>query len=262
MSSTPPGKRWPTSRLRITTSSATACPARPARRRRAGASVAPPGCSIRAPATSIDATPSSFACVSARRCSASPRIDAIHVWPPRKRCDAIVAVASRRARPSTPARAPCGSRCRSAARPCRSRAMPLPVHAELRHMPGSSSPDRCTGIAHVGRQKAAVAADAQLGAELLHRRPAACASRSTSRRRAPARRSACATTRSCRCRPSSSLWMPWHSRHVTPECERRSVGGNRRLRRHHAVDHERHVVTAAAVLARRRCRDRGASARR
>ena len=27
------------------------------------------------------------------------------------------------------------------------RAMPLPVYALLRHMPGSSSPDRCTGIA-------------------------------------------------------------------------------------------------------------------
>jgi hypothetical protein len=37
--------------------------------------------------------------------------------------------------------------------------MPLPVHAELRHAPGLSSPDRCTGIAMSG-ESVAVAADA------------------------------------------------------------------------------------------------------
>ena len=86
----------------------------------------------------------------------SPRIEAIQVWPPRNRCDAIVFAPGSPFAPYSSAEA--GSRSmwqsmQSFFSTLSTRPMPLPFHAELRHMPGSSRPLRCTGMPMSGDRK-------------------------------------------------------------------------------------------------------------
>ena len=185
-----------------------------------------------------------------RRCSASPRIDG------HPRVTAEEAVRRDRAVPSRRARSrDAGSRsmwqsmqvfCSTLS----TRAMPLPVHAELRHMPGSSRPDRCTGIAHVGRQEAAVAADAQLGAERFDRDLLLVARdrrRVAERRRIDRRARPHVAAVAVLGRALDAVAQPARHAGVRAQIGRR----DRRVGGHQAVDHQRHVVTAAAVLARR-----------
>src|SRR6185369_3520803 len=106
------------------------------------------------------------------------------------------------------------------------------------------------GHVHVGREKAAVAADAQLGAELSDRglrlvardRRRVAEGRSVDRRPRPHVAAIAVLGRAL-----DAVAQPAGDAGVRAQIGRRHVarGG------HQAIDHERHVVAAAAVLARR-----------
>ena len=97
------------------------------------------------------ATPSSIARVFAS-CCWSPRIPAIQLWPPRKRCEATVPPCA--ATSSAPAVS--GSMWQSMQvffSTLSTRPAPLPVYAELRQKVGSSMPDMWTGTSTSGLRK-------------------------------------------------------------------------------------------------------------